>query len=50
MDTNHFKNKLEEELKEVEVELEHIGSKNPSVKNGVTDWEAKPGDEDAEST
>lgn len=49
MDINHFKNKLEEELKEVEGELESIGSKNPQIKNGTTDWVAKPGDEDADA-
>lgn len=41
MDTEYFKEKLEEELFLVEKELNEIGRKNPDNKN---DWEAEPAD------
>lgn len=49
MDINHFKQKLEEELKEVESELSNIGTKNPNIQNGVTDWQAKPANLDVDT-
>ncbi len=49
MDSNHFKEKLEEEFKLVESELNNIGTKNPAVSNGTTDWEAKPADFNTDS-
>ncbi|MEK7669311.1 MAG: TraR/DksA C4-type zinc finger protein [Patescibacteria group bacterium] len=39
IDTEYFKEKLEEELLLVEKELNDIGRKNPNNKN---DWEAEP--------
>lgn len=39
LDTNHFKQKLEEELGVLTVELERIGRRNPS---NPDDWEPKP--------
>lgn len=39
IDTDYFKEKLEEELFLVEKELNNIGRKNPDNKN---DWEAEP--------
>ncbi|MGB8815899.1 MAG: TraR/DksA C4-type zinc finger protein [Minisyncoccia bacterium] len=41
INTIHFKNKLEEELKLVEAELNTVARKNPSNPN---DWEAIPDD------
>lgn len=38
IDTNHFKAKLEEELKTLEVELSSVGRKNP---DNAKDWEAE---------
>lgn len=49
IDINHFKDKLEAELKEVSDELAHVGRKNPGVSNEETDWEATPGDSDADA-
>lgn len=46
IDTNYFKNKLEEEISLVEKELEEIGRKNPDNKK---DWEAEPADFDTDS-
>lgn len=46
MDTNYFKEKLEEELFLVEKELNSIGRKNPDNKN---DWEAEPADMNVDS-
>jgi len=43
--TDHFKKKLEAELKTVEAELETVGRKNPS---NPLDWEAKEGDIDVD--
>jgi len=43
----HFKTKLEEELREVEKTLESVGRKNPDVKG---DWEAEVTDTDTAST
>jgi RNA polymerase-binding transcription factor DksA len=39
MDINHFKSKLEEELKLVQSELEKMGF--AKSENGTTDWEVK---------
>jgi RNA polymerase-binding transcription factor DksA len=41
LDTNYFKDKLQEELSLVEKELNDIGRRNPENK---LDWEAEPGD------
>lgn len=41
IDTNHFKAKLKDELKRLEVELKSVGEKNPRNKE---DWEPKPAD------
>ena len=49
MNTEHFKQKLEEEFALVEGELSGIAQKNPQVSNGTTDWEAKPADMDIDS-
>ncbi len=38
MNTEHFKNKLEEELRTVEKELKTVGVQNP---HNAADWEAK---------
>lgn len=38
-DTNYFKQKLEEELTQLEAELKTVGRKNPDNNN---DWEATP--------
>lgn len=46
MDTEYFKEKLEEELFLVEKELNEIGRKNPDNKN---DWEAEPADMNIDS-
>jgi len=46
MDTEYFKEKLEEELFLVEKELNEIGRKNPDNKN---DWEAEPADMNVDS-
>lgn len=46
---NHFKEKLEDELKVVEEELKHIGQKNPDLKGNVTDWEGKPANFDVDA-
>jgi RNA polymerase-binding transcription factor DksA len=46
MDTEYFKEKLEEELFLVEKELNEIGRKNPDNKN---DWEAEPTDMNVDS-
>lgn len=46
MDTNYFKEKLEEELFLVEKELNDVGRKNPDNKN---DWEAEPADMNIDS-
>jgi len=46
MDTNYFKEKLEEELFLVEKELNSIGRKNPDNKN---DWEAEPAEMNVDS-
>lgn len=43
IDTEYFKEKLEEELLLIEKELNDVGHKNPDNKN---DWEAKPADFD----
>jgi len=43
IDTEYFKEKLEEELAMVEKELEEVGRKNPDNK---ADWEAEPADMD----
>jgi hypothetical protein len=43
IDTEYFKEKLEEELLLIEKELENIGRKNPDNK---ADWEAEPADFD----
>jgi RNA polymerase-binding transcription factor DksA len=45
MDTEYFKEKLEEELFSVEKELNSVGRKNPDNKN---DWEAEPADFDTD--
>ena len=42
----NLKNKLEEELKSVEAELNFVGRKNPDVK---VDWEAEPADLDTDT-
>ena len=47
IDTQHFKQKLEEEKATLERELEHIGRKNPS---NPKDWEAKPDEPDVAKT
>lgn len=48
MDTNHFKEKLEAELKTVEAELKTVGVQNPK---NPSDWEAKDTEtESAETT
>lgn len=39
MNTEHYKTKLEEEMKLLEEELQSVGRKNPDNPN---DWEAKP--------
>ena len=45
-----FKERLEQELGEVEKELSNIGNKNTSVNPETpTDWEAKPADFDTDS-
>jgi len=41
MNTNHFKQKLEEEMEILEGELNRIGRRNPS---NPDDWEPKPPD------
>ena len=46
MDTEYFKEKLEEELLLVEKELNDIGRKNPDNK---FDWEAEPADMNVDS-
>ena len=46
IDTNYFKEKLEEELALVENELNEIGRRNPENK---LDWEAEPGDMNVDS-
>ena len=45
MDTEYFKEKLEEELFLVEKELNSVGRRNPDNKN---DWEAEPADFDTD--
>lgn len=45
MDTEYFKEKLEEELSLVEKELNEVGRKNPDNK---LDWEAEPADFDVD--
>ena len=45
----HFKTKLEEELALLEKQLEHVGKKNPAVRDGTTDWESKPADFDIDT-
>lgn len=47
MNTEHFKQKLEEELKTVEEELRSLGRKNPDTPG---DWEAQVKDNDTAST
>ena len=47
MSTEHFKQKLQEELKVVEEELKTVGRKNPDV---AEDWEAQVKDTDSAST
>ena len=46
MDTNNLKQKLEQELGELEVELANIGNKHTFEGNGEkpVDWEARPAD------
>jgi len=39
LDTNHFKERLQEERKKLEEELSTVGRKNP---NNPSDWEATP--------
>ncbi|MEK7062460.1 MAG: TraR/DksA C4-type zinc finger protein [Patescibacteria group bacterium] len=46
---NYFKGKLEEELKLLEGELQHVGKRNPRVGNDKTDWEGKPAEFDIDS-
>lgn len=46
IDTEYFKEKLEEELLLVEKELNDVGRKNPDNK---ADWEAEPADFDTSS-
>lgn len=46
MKTEHFRKKLEEEKKKLELEMGHIGRKNPSVPN---DWEPVPSETGTES-
>ena len=41
MNIDHYKNKLEEELRLVERELNEVGRKNP---DNPKDWEAEPAD------
>lgn len=43
IDTDHFKAKLEKELKTLETELKSVGHKNP---NNPKDWEASSGEVD----
>ena len=43
IDYEHFKQKLEEEKKLVETELEKVGRRNS---DNPTDWEATPADRD----
>lgn len=45
LDTDFFKEKLEEELALMEKELEEVGRKNPDNKD---DWEAEPADFDTD--
>ena len=47
MNTDHFKQKLEEELRAVEMSLSTVGRRNPDV---AGDWEAQPKDMDASAT
>ena len=46
MDINNLKQKLEQELAELEAELANIGNKHTFNANGgkPVDWEARPGD------
>lgn len=44
IDLEHFKGRLEKEMKLLEQEMEKIGRKNPDKKG---DWEATPTDRDA---
>jgi RNA polymerase-binding transcription factor DksA len=44
-DTNHFKEKLREELSTLQKELESVGMRNPDNKE---DWEGKPSDREAQ--
>ena len=46
MDTDYFKEKLEEELALVEKELEEVGRKNP---DNSADWEAEPANFDVDT-
>jgi len=46
MKTEHFRKKLEEEKKKLELEMGHIGRKNPAVPN---DWEPVPSETGTES-
>jgi RNA polymerase-binding transcription factor DksA len=43
IDTEHFKNKLEQEKLELEAELAKVGRQNP---DSPSDWEAKPAEHD----
>lgn len=46
IDTDYFKEKLEEELLLVEKELNNVGRKNP---DNALDWEAEPGEMNIDS-
>lgn len=43
IDYKHFQKRLEEEKKNLEIELEKVGRRNPDT---PSDWEAKPTDRD----
>jgi RNA polymerase-binding transcription factor DksA len=47
MDTKHFKEKLEKELKTLETELQSVGHKNP---DNPKDWEASSGEVDVNAS
>jgi DnaK suppressor protein len=47
IDINYFKNKLNQELKILDAELQRVAQKNPSNSN---DWQVKPADVEEETS
>jgi len=47
MDTEHFKEKLEQEQRLLETEMQTVGRKNPDIEG---EWEPQPKDTDTAST